>query len=287
MNINIHNYEILNFPNEDLVVSEIGISRINSKSLLNALKTIKIRDQCNISKEEINDILIENGLDSSAAFSFLEKILYIKKPISDYFFKKTVIIHDFYNADLKEILTTELSLPVDYQNFPKNKLHLKITDRYFFFILCKNYDYTQLKKLYFEIASGAPQSSISVGTMIGNFFSISPPYIPEIGNPCHFCNVDRLEINTQSNQRDNNWVRLFNFFKDRSSPIPSCKHSLLQKNIIFGAIADHINFYTTPGHEIRHQDSMFLTSYIDIQKGLITEENIPHWFMCDCLRSNV
>ncbi|NWA03850.1 McbB family protein [Pseudomonas gingeri] len=285
MNISIQNYEILNFPNEDLIVSERGISKISSLSLLNALKTIKNRNQKNISKEEINEILIENDLDPEAAFSFLEKTLNIKKPISDYFFKKIAIIHDFQESELEKTLATELYLPVDFHHFPSPTSKIKNKNRKFFFILLNSYDYASLKKLYFEIASNAPQSAISVGSMIGNSFYISPPYIPEIGNPCHFCNVDRLESNDQSSQRENNWIKLLKFFKGRNSPIPPSQHTLLQRSMILGAIANHINFYTTPGNEKRHQDSIFLTSHIDIHKGLITEENLSHWFMCDCLRS--
>jgi len=285
MNISIHNYEILNFPKENLIVSEIGVSKISSPSLLNALKTIKNRNQSNISKEEINDILVENGLDSEAAFSFMEKALLIKKSIHEYYFKKIIFIHNLNDEAVENILTSEICLPVEFHHISSTTRKLDNNSRDFIFILCKDYDYGRLKKLYFEMASTAPQSALSVGTMIGNFFCISPPYIAEIGNPCHFCNVDRLEFNDQLNPRDSSWIKLFTFFKDRNSPIPSSQHTLLQKSLIFGAVANHINFYTTSKNESCHQDSLFLTSYVDISKGLITEENLSHWFMCDCLRS--
>jgi McbB family protein len=42
MMINIQNYEILNFPTDDLIVSKRGVSRINSPALLAALTKLKI-----------------------------------------------------------------------------------------------------------------------------------------------------------------------------------------------------------------------------------------------------
>jgi len=285
MNLRIHNYEILHFPSEDLVISEKGISRITSQALITALNAIKKCNALHTSKTELTEILIKYDLNTETTFDFLEKILVIKKSMTDSYFEKIIIIHDWGN-ELKNHLSPEISHPIEFYNFPQSQPKLEGSKKYFIFILCKNYSYAPLKNLYFEIAHQAPTSATSIGVVIGNTFTISPPYLFEIGNPCHFCHIDRLEQNDLISPVNNSWSRLLRFCKSQEKPLPLKNLTLLQQSLIFGSIIKHIDLYTKQGTAQRHQDSLFQISHTSLNNGTITEEPLSHWYMCDCLRPN-
>lgn len=86
--INIQNYEILNFPTDDLIVSKRGVSRINSPALLAALT--KLKNYKNISRVTFDEILSDHGLNSDYAYGFLEKALSITEDFSGLYFEKTL-----------------------------------------------------------------------------------------------------------------------------------------------------------------------------------------------------
>ena len=86
MNIIIPNYEILNFETESLLISELGISKIHSQSLLKALRELKLSKL--MTKAEVDEVLAENGLNQSDAFAFLERVIPLKSAEDIYFLRK-------------------------------------------------------------------------------------------------------------------------------------------------------------------------------------------------------
>jgi len=67
------NYEILNFEAESLLISDVGISKIHSQSLIRALRQLKLSKL--MTKVELDQVLAENGLNQNDAFAFLERAI--------------------------------------------------------------------------------------------------------------------------------------------------------------------------------------------------------------------
>ncbi|WP_256581730.1 MULTISPECIES: hypothetical protein [unclassified Pseudomonas] len=67
------NYEILNFEAESLLISDVGISKIHSQSLIRALRQLKLSKL--MTKVELDEVLAENGLNQNDAFAFLERAI--------------------------------------------------------------------------------------------------------------------------------------------------------------------------------------------------------------------
>ena len=146
------------------------------------------------------------------------------------------------------------------------------------------YNYTKIKDLYFKLAALSPQSAISVAYFTGTNFCISQPYIHEIGNPCHFCTIDRLSSYESTTESKNAWSKLLSFCRLKELAIPSKKLTLLQKNLALGLLIQQIKLYTEDDSNLKYQDSALQSASIDLTNGSISEDSAPHWFLCRCLR---
>ena len=71
MNITVPNYEILNFENKSLVGPRNGGSKLNSQSLLKALRQLQMSEA--MTKSQVDKILVENGFYANDVFEFLDK----------------------------------------------------------------------------------------------------------------------------------------------------------------------------------------------------------------------
>lgn len=156
--------------------------------------------------------------------------------------------------------------------------------RCFIVLLCHSYNYNKVKELYFDVARASPKSAISVCWRMGNIFCVGQPYVAEIGNPCHFCIVDRLLNNESVVPAKNNWAGVLAFCKERHLDAPAKPLSLYQEMIVIGAIIKGVKFFTEYGEGNRYQDNILHGTYLKLNDGQIFEESNSHWYMCDCLR---
>lgn len=282
MIIKIPNYEILNFDKNSLIISESGISKIHSQPLLNALKKMKTHSA--LTEEDVAEIFAENGLTPNSTFEFLEKALGLKRYENEAYFEKTVIISDWSGkVELERLLTLELSLPLEFRDFSEDFLTSVAGKKYFIVLLCKGYNYQSLKKMYFELAITAPDSAISVCHQIGNVFCIGQPYVRSIGNPCHFCDIDRMANNEKVHPAKGSWAGLLNFCRNNHVEVPTKPLTLYQELIVIAAISRKVKFFTEAGHAKQYQDNILYASYLNLVDGTVAEESSAHWCMCDCL----
>ncbi|ONH56040.1 McbB family protein [Pseudomonas cedrina] len=284
MNIIIPNYEILNLDKESLVVSDVGISKIHSEPLLNVLRKLKLSNV--MTKVELDEVLAENGLVQNDAFEFLEKIIPFKC-VEEMYFEKTIIIHDWKGkVDVEELFRGELPGCLEFKSFKSGLVDPDKTFRFFIVLLCYSYDYESVKNLYFDLARASPKSAICVCWQMGSVFCIGQPYIPEIGNPCHFCAVDRLINNEAIMPAKNNWSSILSFCRNRQVGIPANALSLYQEMIVVGAVSKKIRFFTEHSDGFKYQDNVLHSSYLQLVDGQVFEESNSHWYMCDCLRAD-
>lgn len=283
MKLNIQSYEILNFPSGNLLVSKRGVSKINSLSLLAALS--KLQSYTSISKAELNDVLSEHGLNPEAAYKFLEKAISIKEAIGDLYFEKAIVAHDWgENSDLERLLKSEITTPLEVREDLDSLSDSVLNNRCYIVILCKNYDYDRVRKIYFKLADVAPGSAISIGYRTGGSYCISQPYLPRIGNPCHFCNVDRLIDYEGYKSSKSHWSKLLKFCKSKHIAVPTDPLSILQRSLVVGALIRKIQLLTSPDAERRFQDNILQETHVDFKNAFVRDVSASHWYMCDCLR---
>ena len=283
MKLHMQNYEILNFPTDNLVISEKGITKINSPSLLAALN--KLQSHRVISKTKLKEILSDHGLNPESAYDFLEKALSIKEAISNLYFEKTIVAHDWgESSDLERLLKSELTTHLEIHKISEALKKVVSKKRCYIVILCMNYDYDAIKKLYFDLVDIAPESAISICYRAGNSYCISQPYMPKIGNPCHFCSINRL-INYEDHQSSKNtWSKLLQFCKSRHIAVPAKPLNILQQALVVGALIKKIKLLTNTGNEHRYQDNILQETHIDFKGAYSRDISTSHWYMCDCLR---
>lgn len=281
--LNIQSYEILNFATDSLIVSKRGVSRISSPALLAALK--KLKNYKNISKMEFDEILSDHGLNSECAYEFLEKAISIKEDVNDLYFEKTIVAHDWgENTELEKLLRSEISTPLELSEMSGSLADVVSNKKYYIVLMCMNYDYDFVKKIYFDLVGAAPESAISVCYSVGNSYCISQPYLPKVGNSCHFCSVDRL-INYEGYQNSRNaWSKLLQFCRSKHIAVPANPLNILQRSLLVGALIRKIKLLTSSDSELRYQDNILQETHIDFSSALIREASVAHWYMCDCLR---
>jgi len=283
MMINIQNYEILNFPTDDLIVSKRGVSRINSPALLAALT--KLKNYKNISRVTFDEILSDHGLNPDYAYGLLEKALSITEDFSGLYFEKTIVAHDWgRNTELENLLRSEINTPLELSEISGSLVDVVSNKKYYIVIVCMNYDYDFIKKTYFDLVTAAPESAISVCYSVGNSYCISQPYLPKVGNPCHFCSVDRL-INYEGYQSSRNaWSKLLQFCRSKHIAVPTSPLNVLQRSLLVGALIRKIKLLTSSDSELRYQDNILQETHVDFASTLVREASVAHWYMCDCLR---
>lgn len=284
MKLSIQNYEILNFNQDHIVVSDKGVSRIKSPSLLEVLK--KLKDRSSITDDELYNLFNEHDLNKEEAYSSLEETINLRVENQSKYFDNVIVAHDWDDpSGFERMLNSELT--TDSLVCPLSELQQQIVknSRQFIAIVCNNYNYNTLKTLYFRIASDAPESAINVSYVNGQHYIIGQPFIPVTGSPCHFCTIDRLVSHEMYKSSKNTWSRLLNFCRERYMPIPASPLNLYQKSLVIGVLAQKIKLMTGTSDSYRYQDNILHQTTISLSNGQIAESTISHWSMCDCLRA--
>lgn len=284
MHIKVYNYEMLNFNGENIVFSEKGISKVNSTSVWAALKELTELTELEFDAHELDNLLIKHSLPVNDARCFLEKILKINHSNQGNYYDQIILAHDL-DCDnfIRSILNEESSNQVKFVNIKNLDIAKLKGAKVFLHFHVSNYDYETLKGLYFSAAKLLPDSAISVSYYAPDLFVFSQPFIPELGNACHFCAIDRLIDYESVSAGHNVWAKLLTFGKTQRVPLPQKKLTTLQLNLAIGLLARRIAFFTQKMGAKRHQDSIYSCSTINLKTGSISEEVIPHWFRCKCL----
>ncbi len=285
MNITIPNYEILNFETESLIISDMGVSKVHSQPLLKALRQLKLSSV--MTKDDVDEVLSENGLEANSAFEFLKGIIPFGA-VEELYFEQTVVVHSLGRKGFfEDVFRQEFSGVLEFKEFSSDVVESVRGGRCFVVLICYGYEYDSIKKLHFDLAKASPQSAISVCWPMGGFFCIGQPYIAEIGNPCHFCTVDRLVNNESVTHSKNNWASVLAFCKGKHVSVPFKVLSLYQELIVIGAIVRNVKFFTDVGMVRKYQDNILYATYLQLSDGRIFEEPNSHWYMCDCLGAEI
>ncbi|MCJ8203762.1 McbB family protein [Pseudomonas sp. RGM2987] len=281
MKLSISNYELLNFETSNAVVSEKGIARVDSPAMLKLLKELK-SVEC-ITKSDLNELFANHNLEPTNAYDFLSSAIRINTAKDLNYFESTLIVNNWgETSNLENILSREIE-NLSICSLEDLNLYTPHKKERYIIILCSNYNYADIKKLYFSIAKKWPKSAISVCYGSADLFHISQPYIPEIGNPCHFCTIDKLISNETHSPSVNTWSKLLNFCKGKNINLPRTKPTLLQESLILGAVARVSRLVSGTTTAQKYQDNIFQTTTINLGNGHISQASATHWHLCDCL----
>ena len=168
MNITIPNYEILNFETESLIISDMGVSKVHSQPLLKALRQLKLSSV--MTKDDVDEVLSENGLEANSAFEFLKGIIPFGA-VEELYFEKTVVVHSLGRKGFfEDVFRQEFSGVLEFKEFSNDVVESVRGGRCFVVLICYGYEYDSIKKLHFDLAKASPQSAISVCWPMGGFF---------------------------------------------------------------------------------------------------------------------
>lgn len=286
MKLSIQNYNLLNFNNDNVVISQKGVSRVNSPALLEVIR--RLNNRSSVTDHELFRLFSEFNLDQLEAYQSLENILDLKMEKEVIYFKEVIVAHDWEDpAQFESLLLGELTCSTSVCKI--SELAQRITGGVCSYIVlaCKNYEYSELKETYFQITANHPENAISICYSNGDNYVIGQPYFPTIGNPCHFCSIDRLINHETYKPSQNTWSSLLNFCRSKHIPVPSPHQSLYQKSLIIGAIIQKIKLITGASGICRFQDNILQETNLTLSNGHVSESSTSHWCMCDCLRVKV
>jgi len=288
MRLNIQNYEILNFDDYSLIGSGKGISRIKSKNLIAAFKELQGLCDTPVEIEVVESILTKHRLEAEVTIRQLHEHLTITTNSPQLYFEEVHLLHGWntYKEESIAILNQEIPHPLNHAPLHEKSIEKITSDKSLIIILPGSQDTTGLKHIYFKIASTLPKSFIVTGHFSPNTFTVTQPYSIDLGNPCLFCSLSRaVHFETQADGSCA-WSAILNFCTSNAADFQHPKLSTLQHSMVIGLISRKIQSLISSSQKRFFQDNILTNSTINLHNGALSEEILPHWHMCDCLRIN-
>lgn len=272
-------FQTLHHKDHRLVISRTGVSAIHEPALWELLQDwAKAHD---VEKTEIRAHLKSRKLDDEAALQFLEDIIGFQenKPL---YFKSARI----FNCQGK------LFDPVIAQGFPtytKTQIYSNYTSAHISqacldILLISDPLCDEARSIYNSHTALHPKNGVIVGYVMDHGFLLSAPYIPEIGNPCAYCEIDKIIHYSTIRKSHHKWGKLNAFLRNENIPPPERILTQLETRQIADIVSVRINIYTNsePSH---YQDNVYLDTFTNLKNGITTEHHPTHWYLCEC-RSN-
>lgn len=284
MNIRISEYELIEINGTNVLMSEKGLSTVTSPPLLEVLRDLMPYMDIAIPRAMLHERLEHRSINTLEAEDFLKSHLNISEMPKRAPFEKVIIAHQYEEELNHSIIKNEIHTTTEFVKFDELEKRRVGECRNFIVILCNRYSYNSLKSLYFKIATSTPQHAIMVAHYMPEHYYVSQPYIPEIGNACHFCHMDRLLSYEEKKKSRNTWSQLLKFSRQKNAGIPERPHTELHRAMAVGLLTARINLYTSHTPVKRHQDSALSSASINLSTGKIDEEIVPHWMLCQCQR---
>lgn len=286
MQIRINNYEILNFDTDTLLYSEKGITKIHSPNLERALRAIKETHLPETTTGQLNRVFQEHNLEPDEVLEFLKQVLTISQIKENPYFNKAHIYHDWeITSELTKYITknTNATISLTKLNYDTPIIPAQKT---FFVLSSLTLNPSKLRDLYFKTCRENTDCAICIGFISGNCFHLTEPFVPEIGNPCAFCVIDRIISYETQRPGFSLWTKMLNFCQTNRISLPPQPLDPLQLTLILSAIVKSITTLTTSQPRKVTQDSTLQSTTLNLESGFITKQSTSHWLMCECLRLN-
>lgn len=286
MQIRINNYEILNFDTDILLYSEKGITKINSSDLELALIAIKETHLPETTTEQLQKTFREHNLEPNETLELLKKVLAINPIKENPYFQQARIYHDWeITSELTDYITRNSNTTISLMKLDYDT-PIKPAQKTFFVLSSLTFNPSKLRELYFKICRENTDCAICIGFISGNCFHLTEPFVPEIGNPCAFCVIDRIISYETQRPGFSLWTKMLNFCQTNKISLPQHTIDPLQLTLILSAIVKSISTFTSFQPRKTTQDSTLQAITLNLDNGIITKQHTSHWLMCECLRLN-
>lgn len=288
MQIKIQNYEILNFENYSLIGSEKGISRIKSENLVAALSEIQHLCDTPINMNALDLLLEKHNLEKEPTLTLLRDHLVIETNLPTPYFDATYVLHGWseHQENTIKILDDETSSPLTHLPLSLESLQKITCEKSLIVILPASQNTQTLKDIYFAISSRHPKSFIICGYFSPLTFTVTQPFSTDLGNPCLFCSLSRAIHFESQAEGVCGWSAILKFCTSNTVDFTPPKISTLQLSMVTGLVARKIETFLSSTKHKFFQDNILSNSSVSLSTGVTSEETLPHWHMCDCLRAN-
>lgn len=283
--IKICNYEILNFEQDPLVYTSVGVTKITNEGIFNALKEIVKKKGQAVTRASLTRIFKQESVAVDSAISFLKDINVLGEEEAVPALKKAVIYCDWpIGAELVELIRGEGRNKIELRKLDDVSLE-RSAEPVFFIIATLKLDVSKLQAVYFELCSLNPLSAISLGFSNGSHFHLTEPYIPSLGNPCAFCTINRVIYYEGMMPSQHQWSKLLAFCCDKGIPLPAIDSDGFKKLLIMMLLARSSKKMIFPRTAKTTQDETLQALTIDLESGRVTDVPSVHWPICHCLRA--
>lgn len=236
MHIKVNNYEILNLEADTLIYSKCGITKINSKPLTSLLADLKPLENKILQDEHFQFLLSTYSLDHGDTLEFLIATATLQRVKKQPHYTNATVYYDWdCNNQLQELICKKTTENVEFKKLD----HLSTThknQKQLIIIATFNVHPNTLRDAYFKISTSNPESAIIFGYFIENKYHLSQPYIPTTGNPCAFCQIDKITNFETLRPGTSQWAKLLKFCFSPPLAIPQSTPSVLQHSLILGLI---------------------------------------------------
>ncbi|MBV4491081.1 McbB family protein [Pseudomonas oryzicola] len=279
----IYNYEILNFDQQPTIYSNTGFSKITDPRMVSVLQRLEEKQEETINKAELEQIIKNEQLDPTATVAFLKSLTIIGEPAVSPYFKKTSVFTDWeVSTELKCSLTKRLGGKIQFHTTLPVETIPTDQPTLFIFVYLKLKP-KELRTIYTNLAQRNPHCGFSVGFISGRHFHLTAAYIPDVGNPCAFCTLDRIAHYETLRSSQHYWSKIWTFCLTRKIDLPTTKIDEFQNALILGTITSFSHQLTYHQRARRTQDQVLLSRTLDLTSGETTEDCNVHWPFCECL----
>ena len=267
-----------------LVGSAKGVNRIAHTELKAALYDIKKSAPDSLHEDQAKAILAKHGITSDDAFEYLKTIIPFDSDAKRPFYTKLVIMSSRAIHEILKPLINSRPKPcqIFYEESYSDKLFTEDHSSTLFLLIEEQLNPTKLKNFYYSLASNFPSSGIVVGYFSPGHFTLTAPFISEVGNPCVFCKLSRLQHYEDQKTGQSAWTRLLSFANKHHTAVFGESPTPLQTHLACLLANEQVLKYTT-AQGVRLQDNNMLSSSINLTSGHVVEESTSHWCLCDCL----
>ncbi|MFJ4348865.1 McbB family protein [Pseudomonas sp. NPDC089401] len=280
--LRVHNYEILNFESDPVLFTSVGFTRLVDPKITRALARIEGMNAQYLSEKELETVLLTEDLQPTSATHFLKSLSVIGEAACLPHFKSATIFTDLpLPNSLKKHMEEQrygrlkiLPLPVEAPFAASPALYI---------FACMTLRPHTIKFLYHDTLKKNPSCAVSIGFVSGNSFHLTEAYLPEIGNPCAFCTLDRISYYENLRGSHHNWSNIWAFCNSNNMDMPTAPLNEYQATLIMGSIAEYADKLTRAPKFRVTQDRNLTSRTLNLQNGALTEDSSIHWPLCECI----
>jgi len=281
--IKLCNYEILYFDNTPAVFSSKGVTKINSTSLLTVLEQYLPFKNTHVSLQEFTQTLKSQHLNTEQSLSFLSSIGITTKAAPEPYLQHAVIASDWLlPASLKTAFIEETATKLEFVPLEEVRHHQALKST-LYVIICNQIKISDLKEIYFDLCTKNTNHAVSLGFSSPTHFHLTEPFLPEIGNPCAFCTLERMAHYQSFRPSNNPWTKLVSFCSQKGIATPTVPTDLLSKTLILGMVVRSIKPFLDSYCTRTTQDVCLQATTLELNTGFIKRSASIHWPLCDCL----